>query len=127
MWSLLVFPALFTAGHGAHRHRRFRADDKRLWLGLRKADPEAVLQSHHHGCVRRGLRFSSAASRALGLLADKLALKGAFWGAVASLNTQFGMLGYLIVAIFALSWGLAVLVYRLKGYDRLELATENLS
>ena len=30
------------------------------------------------------------------------------------------VLGYLILAIFAGSWILAVLVYRLKGYDRLE-------
>ena len=34
------------------------------------------------------------------------------------------MLGYLIVAIFAASWILSVLVYRLKGYDRLEPVTE---
>ena len=60
----------------------------------------------------------------LGLLADRLALKGAFWGAVATLNDRFGMLGYLIVAIFAASWILSVLVYRLKGYDRLEPVTE---
>jgi high-affinity nickel-transport protein len=60
---------------------------------------------------------------ALGLVADRLALKGAFWSGVLALNDQFGMLGYLILAIFAGSWILAVLVYRLKGYDRLEPVT----
>ena len=31
------------------------------------------------------------------------------------------MLGYLIVGVFALSWLVSMLIYRLKGYDRLEL------
>jgi high-affinity nickel-transport protein len=61
---------------------------------------------------------------ALGLLADRLALRGAFWEAVAALNTQFGMLGYLIVGVFLLAWGISALVYRLKGYDRLDVASE---
>ena len=40
------------------------------------------------------------------------------------LNSDFGMLGYVVVAIFAASWVVSVLVYRLKGYDRIELASE---
>ncbi len=59
---------------------------------------------------------------ALGLSADKLGLQGGFWDAVASLNDNFGMLGYLIIGIFAVSWLVSILLYRLNGYDRLELA-----
>jgi high-affinity nickel-transport protein len=58
---------------------------------------------------------------ALGLLADRLGLQGGLWSAVASLNDNFGALGYLIIGIFAVSWIVSVLLYRFKGYDRLEL------
>jgi high-affinity nickel-transport protein len=61
---------------------------------------------------------------ALGLVADRFALQGAFWDTVAALNSRFGALGYLIVALFVVSWLVSVLVYRLKGYDRLESAAE---
>jgi len=40
------------------------------------------------------------------------------------LNGEFGALGYLIVALFAGSWLVSLAVYRIKGYDRLELAAE---
>ncbi len=33
----------------------------------------------------------------------------------------FGALGYLIIGIFAVSWIVSILLYRLNGYDRLEL------
>jgi high-affinity nickel-transport protein len=35
------------------------------------------------------------------------------------------MLGYLIVGIFIGSWLLSMLVYRLKGYDRIEVQTSS--
>jgi len=57
---------------------------------------------------------------ALGLLADRFGFKGGLWDAVSSLNDNFGALGYLIIAIFAVSWIVSVLLYRLNGYDRLE-------
>ena len=58
---------------------------------------------------------------ALGLVADKLGLQGGLWDAVASLNDNFGALGYLIIGIFAVSWIVSILLYRLNGYDRIEL------
>jgi high-affinity nickel-transport protein len=58
---------------------------------------------------------------ALGLLADKLSLHGGLWNLVTDLNDNFGALGYLIIGIFAVSWIVSVLLYRLNGYDRLEL------
>jgi high-affinity nickel-transport protein len=61
---------------------------------------------------------------ALGLIANRLAMKGAFWDGVEALNSQFGMLGYLIIALFAASWIVSILVYRWNGYDRLEAAGE---
>jgi high-affinity nickel-transport protein len=57
---------------------------------------------------------------ALGLLGDKLGLAGGFWDFIGALNDNFGALGYLIVGIFAASWLISVVVYRLNGYDEIE-------
>jgi high-affinity nickel-transport protein len=58
---------------------------------------------------------------ALGLLSDQLALKGPLWDAIGNLNDHFGTLGYIIIGIFVASWALSVLLYRLKGFDMLEV------
>jgi high-affinity nickel-transport protein len=42
---------------------------------------------------------------------------GWFWGFVNSLDLQ--NLGFLIIAVFAVSWLVSTLVYRIRGYDRL--------
>jgi high-affinity nickel-transport protein len=53
----------------------------------------------------------------LGLIGSQLQLHSAFWNAISDLNENFGALGYGIVALFVVSWGVSFLVYRLKGYD----------
>jgi high-affinity nickel-transport protein len=53
-------------------------------------------------------------------LAGRFGLHGGLWDAVASLNDNFGMLGYLIIGIFAVSWAVSILLYRFNDYDRLE-------
>jgi high-affinity nickel-transport protein len=55
-------------------------------------------------------------------LADRFDLHGGLWNAVTSLNDNFGALGYLIIGVFAVSWIVSILLYRLNGYDRLEAA-----
>ena len=61
---------------------------------------------------------------ALGLLGGQMHLQGSFWGFVALLNTNFGVLGYCIVAIFALSWVGSLILYRLRRFEALELETK---
>src|ERR1700730_19353388 len=53
----------------------------------------------------------------LGLIAGQFQLHGAFWNAIADLNGSFGALGYGIVGLFIVSWGVSFLVYRFKRYD----------
>jgi high-affinity nickel-transport protein len=60
------------------------------------------------------------AVEALSLLADALALHGGFWDALARASDSFGLLGYALVGLFVGAWLLSVLVWRLKGYDRME-------
>jgi High-affinity nickel-transport protein len=40
----------------------------------------------------------------LGLIGDTWDLAGPFWNAIGSLNDNFGVLGYIIIGIFAVSW-----------------------
>jgi nickel/cobalt transporter (NiCoT) family protein len=67
-------------------------------------------------------------TEALGLLRDRLNLRGVGWDLVRSLNENFGALGFVIIGVFVLSWFGSVLIYRIKGFDRFEssnrIATE---
>jgi|SRR5580704_4157232 hypothetical protein len=58
----------------------------------------------------------------LNLVGDQLGLtnSGGFWGAVGSLNDNFGVLGYLIVGIFIVAWLVSYVVYRFNRYDEIE-------
>lgn len=121
IWSIMVFPALFTAAMslvdttdgvlmlGAYGWA-FRKPIRKLYYNL-----TITLVSVLVAVVVGGIE-------ALGLLADRLALEGPFWSVVGRLNANFGSLGYLIVAIFLASWLVSVAVYRLARFDRLEAA-----
>jgi hypothetical protein len=58
--------------------------------------------------------------QALGLIAEKLALSGGLWDWIAMLNEEFGALGYLIIALFIVSWIVSVAIYRLKATTSLK-------
>jgi nickel/cobalt transporter (NiCoT) family protein len=121
IWSILVFPALFTAGMilvdttdsvlmvGAYGWA-FVRPIRKLYYNLTITFVSVVV-----AVIVGGVEV-------LGLIAEKLDLQGGFWSAVAGLNANFGALGYLIIGIFAASWVVSLLLYHLKGYDRLEPA-----
>ncbi|MEA2988744.1 MAG: nickel/cobalt transporter (NiCoT) family protein [Alphaproteobacteria bacterium] len=120
IWSILVFPALFTAGMTL-----IDTTDSVLMTG---AYGWAFVKPVRKLYYNMTITFASVVVavliggvEALGLIADKFGLSGGLWDAVSSVNGTFGMLGYLIVGVFALCWAASMLVYRLKGYDRLEL------
>ena len=121
VWSILIFPALFTAGMsladttdgvlmlGAYGWA-FVKPVRRLWYNLTITAVSVVV-----ALVVGGLE-------ALGLVADQLRLEGGVWNAVALLNETSGALGFVIVGIFGASWLISSLVYRLKGYDEVGVA-----
>jgi nickel/cobalt transporter (NiCoT) family protein len=121
--SLLIFPALFTAGMAlvdtADCVLMTRAYGWAFVKPIRKLYYNLTITT-----VSVLVAFLVGAVEALGLIANRLALRGAFWEGVVALNSQFGALGYLIIALFVMSWLVSVLVYRLKGYDKLDLAAE---
>ena len=57
---------------------------------------------------------------AIGLLKDQLKLTGGVWDLVGNLNDNFGALGFVIIGVFVLTWVGSVVIYRIKGFDRLE-------
>jgi high-affinity nickel-transport protein len=123
MWSLLIFPALFTAGMALVD----TTDSVLMTRAYGWAFVKPIRKLYYNltiTAVSVLVALLVGSVEALGLVADRLDLHGAFWEWVTMLNEDFGVLGYLIIAVFAVSWMVSVLVYRLNGYDRLELAAE---
>ena len=60
----------------------------------------------------------------LGLIGGELNLSGWFWDRINMLNNNFGDLGFAIIGIFAISWIVSTLVYRLMRYDELDVSRE---
>jgi high-affinity nickel-transport protein len=119
LWSIMVFPALFAAGMSL-----IDTADGILMLG---AYGWAFLKPLRKLYYNMAITFVSATVallvggvEALGLIGEKLALKGAFWNDIGALNDNFGTLGYLIIAIFVVCWIGSAAIYRARGYDRLE-------
>jgi high-affinity nickel-transport protein len=118
IWSILVFPALFTAGMAL-----VDTTDGVLMLGAygwALADPVRRLS---YNLAITGLSVLVAALvggvEGLGLMADKLGLAGGLWDAVNGVSDNLGILGYVILAVFVASWGISVLAHRLIGYDKI--------
>ena len=119
--SILVFPALFTAGMAL-----VDTADGILMLG---AYGWAFLKPVRKLYYNLTVTLLSALAAVLvggvellGLMADALDLEGGVWTSIGDLGSSLGFAGYGMVALFVASWLLAALVYRWKGYDRLDMA-----
>jgi high-affinity nickel-transport protein len=55
---------------------------------------------------------------ALGLIAGKFGLEGAFWNMIGEVNGGIASFGYIVVGIFLASWAISYLLYRWQGLDR---------
>jgi len=122
IWSILVFPALFTAGMTL-----VDTTDSILMLG---AYGWAFIKPIRKLYYNLTITFVSVIGaivvggiEVLGLAGEHFRFAGPFWQMIATLNDHFGMIGYLIIAIFAGSWTTAAIIYRVRGYDRLEVET----
>jgi high-affinity nickel-transport protein len=119
IWSILVFPALFTAGMSL-----VDTSDGILMLGAYGWAFRKPIRKLYYNLTITFVSVLVAllvgGIEALGLVGDQLGLTGGFWEAIGNLNNNFGSLGYLIFGIFAVSWLIAVVVWRLKRYDELD-------
>jgi high-affinity nickel-transport protein len=123
IWSILVFPALFTAGMTL-----MDTTDSILMLGAYGWTFIKPIRKLYYNLTITAVSVIVAVIvgglETLNLIGDQLGLTdgGGFWGAVGSLNDNFGMLGYLIVGVFAAAWAISYVVYRINGYDEIEVS-----
>jgi nickel/cobalt transporter (NiCoT) family protein len=119
IWSIMVFPALFTAGMSL-----VDTTDGVLMLGAYGWAFTKPIRKLYYNLTITFVSVLVAVLiggiEALGLLADRLSLEGPFWLYIGTLNDHFGSLGYLIIAIFVVSWLVSITVYRLARFDRVE-------
>jgi nickel/cobalt transporter (NiCoT) family protein len=119
VWSILVFPALFTAGMSLVD----TTDGVLMVNAYGWAFIKPIRKLYYNltiTLISIIVALVIGSVEALGLLGDKLGLVGGFWDFIGALNDNFGTLGYLIVGIFMASWLVSIVVYRLNGYDRIE-------
>lgn len=119
-WSILVFPALFTAGMSLFDTTdsmlmtraygwAFVNPMRKLWYNLTITAASVVVAIFIGGI------------EALGLLSDKLGLEGGIWTLIGGMNDNLTHFGYAVVGIFIMSWIISTVVYRAKGYDNLQV------
>jgi nickel/cobalt transporter (NiCoT) family protein len=118
LWSMLIFPALFTAGMvlvdtidgvfmiGAYGWA-FTSPIRKLWYNLTITAVSVLVALLIGG------------SEALGLLAEKLGLEGSFWATVGDLNESLGTFGFVVIGVFIMCWIVSALIYSWRGYDQL--------
>jgi high-affinity nickel-transport protein len=121
IWSIMVFPALFTAAMSL-----IDTTEGVLMLGAYGWAFANPIRKLYYNLTITFVSVLVAVLiggiEALGLLASQLRLEGPFWILVGELNDNFGSLGYLIIAIFVGSWLVSIVVYRLRRFDLLEVA-----
>jgi high-affinity nickel-transport protein len=115
--TIMIFPALFTAGMtlldttdsvlmvGAYGWA-FLNPIRKIWYNLTITAVSVVVALLIGGI------------EALGLIADKLGLEGAFWSMIGNLNAGVANFGYLVVGIFLASWAVSYLLYRWQRLDQ---------
>ncbi len=120
VWVILAFPALFAAGMslmdttdsilmvGAYGWA-FRKPIRKLYYNLTITIVSALV-----ALVVAGIEV-------LRLMSEQLSLRGALWDRVHALDDNWGLIGVFIVAIFITSWFISTLVYRVKGYDYIDV------
>ncbi|MGI4943820.1 MAG: HoxN/HupN/NixA family nickel/cobalt transporter, partial [Janthinobacterium lividum] len=99
IWSIMVFPALFTAGMSL-----IDTTDGVLMLGAYDwAFVKPIRKLYYNltiTLVSVVVAFLVGGIEALGLIGDKLALSGWFWDGIGALNENFNNLGFIIIGIF---------------------------
>jgi high-affinity nickel-transport protein len=124
IWSIMAFPALFTAGMSL-----IDTSDSILMLGAYGWAFVKPIRKLYYNLTITAVSVVVAVIvgglEVLNLIGDQLGLTdgGGFWGAIGSLNDNFGVLGYLIVGIFIVAWLVSYLIYRAKNYDEIEIST----
>jgi high-affinity nickel-transport protein len=124
VWSILAFPALFSAGMSL-----IDTTDGILMLGAYGwAFVKPIRKLYYNltiTIVSAIVALFIGGIETLGLIGGEFNLQGWFWNRMADLNNNFGTLGYGIIGIFALAWIISTIVYRIKRLDDVEITVSD--
>ncbi|KGS91202.1 HoxN/HupN/NixA family nickel/cobalt transporter [Burkholderia pseudomallei] len=119
-WSVMALPVLFTAGMtlvdttdgimmmGAYRWA-FVRPIRKIYYNMTITFVSVLV-----AIVIGGIE-------ALALIGGKLALEGGVWDFAAMAAEHFGVLGYFVIGLFAASWIVSALIYRIRRYDDIDV------
>jgi high-affinity nickel-transport protein len=117
--TILVFPALFTAAMSL-----VDTTDGILMIGAYGWAYQRPIRKLFYNLTITAISIIVAllvgGIETLGLIGDKLGFEGSFWDMIAALDDNFGLLGYVIIGVFVMSWLASMILYRLKGYAQLD-------
>ena len=116
--SVLIFPALFTAGMSL-----VDTTDGVLMVGAYGwAFVNPIRKLYYNltiTLVSIVVALLIGGIEVLGLMRDKLGLEGGIWTQVGIANDNFGTLGYVIIAVFVVCWLASMTFFRLARLDEL--------
>ena len=121
--SLLIFPVLFMAGmtliDTTDSILMLRAYGWAFIKPIRKIYYNMTITF-----ISVIIAFIVGGIEALGLIADGLKLQGAFWSSVGTMKDNLGILGYLFIGLFVVTWIISVAVYKWMRLEEIELKTD---
>jgi nickel/cobalt transporter (NiCoT) family protein len=122
MWSILVFPALFTAGMSL-----VDTIDGALMIGIYGWAFVKPVRKLYYNITITSVSVIVAlvvgGVEALGLLDKKFSPDGGNWKLIQALNENFGFLGFLLIGIVVACWLISMAIYRFNGYDEIDVRT----
>jgi high-affinity nickel-transport protein len=123
IWSIMVFPALFTAGMSL-----IDTTDGVLMLGAYNWAFVKPIRKLYYNLVITAVSVVVAVLiggiEGLGLIGDQLGLDGWFWTGIGTLNDHFNGIGFAIVGIFIVAWVASLILYRYARLDDLEITPQ---
>lgn len=118
-WSVLIFPALFTAGMTL-----IDTTDNIVMLGAYGWAFMKPIRKLYYNLtitfISVIVAFSLGTVEVLGIIADKIDANGSVWTLIKGINSHFDLLGYIIIGIFMASWIISVITYKLMRLEKIE-------
>lgn len=119
IWSILVYPALFTAGMSL-----MDTTDSTIMVGAYGWAFVKPIRKLYYNITITVASVAVAVVvggiEVLGLIADRLALEGSPWRFIATLTENFSLVGCSIVVFFVICWVASYLLYQAGGYEQIE-------
>jgi high-affinity nickel-transport protein len=120
VWSIMIFPALFTAGMSL-----IDTTDSVLMLGAYGWAFVKPIRKLYYNLTITSVSVIVAVIvggiETLGLVQNEMNLSGGFWNRIGVINDNFGTLGYIIIGIFIFSWVVSIAFYKMRRYDEIEV------